>query len=321
MRAQIIGTGSCLPEKIVTNDFLSTIVDTSDEWVSSRTGIRQRHISVTETTASLSVEAGRRALESAGMKAEELELIVVATCTPDTLVPNTACLVQSELGAVHAVAFDLSAACSGFVFALNMVDAYFQAGVYKNALIIGAETLSRIVDWTDRTTCVLFADGAGAAVVQASDRGVIASSQGSDGTRGGAIYVKNRENFNPFVPEQKPMDFLYMDGGEVFKFAVKKVPESIQETLQKADLKAEEIDWFLLHQANARINQSIAKKLKISIDKVPMNVDKCGNTSAASVPIILDEVNRKGMLKSGDKVVLAGFGSGLTWGTTVLEWA
>lgn len=321
MRAQIIGTGSCLPEKIVTNDFLSTIVDTSDEWVSSRTGIRQRHISVTETTASLSVEAGRRALESAGMKAEELELIVVATCTPDTLVPNTACLVQSELGAVHAVAFDLSAACSGFVFALNMVDAYFQAGVYKNALIIGAETLSRIVDWTDRTTCVLFADGAGAAVVQASDRGVIASSQGSDGTRGGAIYVKNRENFNPFVPDQKPMDFLYMDGGEVFKFAVKKVPESIQETLQKADLKAEEIDWFLLHQANARINQSIAKKLKISIDKVPMNVDKCGNTSAASVPIILDEVNRKGMLKSGDKVVLAGFGSGLTWGTTVLEWA
>lgn len=321
MRAQIIGTGSCLPEKIVTNDFLSTIVDTSDEWVSSRTGIRQRHISVTETTASLSVEAGRRALESAGMKAEELELIVVATCTPDTLVPNTACLVQSELGAVHAVAFDLSAACSGFVFALNMVDAYFQAGVYKNALIIGAETLSRIVDWTDRTTCVLFADGAGAAVVQASDKGVIASSQGSDGTRGGAIYVKNRENFNPFVPDQKPMDFLYMDGGEVFKFAVKKVPESIQETLQKADLKAEEIDWFLLHQANARINQSIAKKLKISIDKVPMNVDKCGNTSAASVPIILDEVNRKGMLKSGDKVVLAGFGSGLTWGTTVLEWA
>lgn len=321
MRAQIIGTGSCLPEKIVTNDFLSTIVDTSDEWVSSRTGIRQRHISVTETTASLSVEAGRRALESAGMKAEELELIVVATCTPDTLVPNTACLVQSELGAVHAVAFDLSAACSGFVFALNMVDAYFQAGVYKNALIIGAETLSRIVDWTDRTTCVLFADGAGAAVVQASDKGVIASSQGSDGTRGGAIYVKNRENFNPFVPDQKPMDFLYMDGGEVFKFAVKKVPEAIQETLQKADLKAEEIDWFLLHQANARINQSIAKKLKISIDKVPMNVDKCGNTSAASVPILLDEVNRKGMLKSGDKVVLAGFGSGLTWGTTVLEWA
>lgn len=321
MRAQIIGTGSCLPEKVVTNDFLSTIVETNDEWISSRTGIRQRHIAVGETTASMSAEAGRRALESAGMKAEDIELIVVATCTPDTLVPNTACLVQSELGAVNAVAFDLSAACSGFVFALNMVDSYFQAGVYKNALIIGAETLSRIVDWSDRTTCVLFADGAGAAVVQAADQGVMAFSQGSDGTRGGAIYVKNRENYNPFVTEQKPMDYLYMDGGEVFKFAVKKVPESIQETLTKVGLTVDDIDCFLLHQANARINQSIAKKLKVSIDKIPMNVDKCGNTSAASVPLILDEVNRKGMLKSGDKVVLAGFGSGLTWGTTVLTWA
>lgn len=222
MRAQIIGTGSCLPEKIVTNDFLSTIVDTSDEWISSRTGIRQRHIAVEETTASMSTEAGRRALESAGVKAEELDLIIVATCTPDTLVPNTACLVQSELGAVNAVAFDISAACSGFVFALNLVDAYMQAGVHKTALIIGAETLSRIVDWSDRSTCVLFADGAGAAVVRAAEHGVIASTQGSDGTRGGAIYVKNRENYNPFVPEQKPMDYLYMDGGEVFKFAVKK---------------------------------------------------------------------------------------------------
>lgn len=321
MRAQIIGTGSCLPEKIVTNDFLSTIVETSDEWVSSRTGIRQRHIVIDETTASMSAEAGRRALESAGIKPEEIDLIVVATCTPDTLVPNTACLVQSELGAVNAAAFDISAACSGFVFAMNMVDAYFQAGMYKTALIIGAETLSRIVDWTDRSTCVLFADGAGAAVVRAAENGVTASSQGSDGTKGGAIYVKNRENYNPFVTEQKPMDFLYMDGGEVFKFAVKKVPESIRETLQKAGWTADDVDWYLLHQANARINQSIAKKLKISLDKIPMNVDKCGNTSAASVPILLDEVNRKGLLKSGDKIILAGFGSGLTWGTLALVWA
>ncbi len=321
MRAQIIGTGSCLPEKIVTNDFLSTIVETSDEWVSSRTGIRQRHIAIDETTASMSAEAGRRAMESAGIKPEEIDLIVVATCTPDTLVPNTACLVQSELGAVNAAAFDISAACSGFVFAMNMVDAYFQAGMYKTALIIGAETLSRIVDWTDRSTCVLFADGAGAAVVRAAENGVTASSQGSDGTKGGAIYVKNRENYNPFVTEQKPMDFLYMDGGEVFKFAVKKVPESIRETLQKAGWTADDVDWYLLHQANARINQSIAKKLKISSDKIPMNVDKCGNTSAASVPILLDEVNRKGLLKSGDKIILAGFGSGLTWGTLALVWA
>lgn len=321
MRAQIIGTGSCLPEKIVTNDFLSTIVETSDEWISSRTGIRQRHISIDETTVSLSTEAGRRALESAGVKPEEIDLIIVATCTPDTLVPNTACLVQSELGAVNATAFDISAACSGFVFALNLVDVYMQTGMYQTALVIGAENLSRIVDWKDRTTCVLFADGAGAAVVRAADTGVTASSLGSDGRKGGVIYVKNRENFNPFIPEQKPMDFLYMDGAEVFKFAVKKIPEAISETLDKADLTVDDIDWFLFHQANARINQSIAKKLKISIDKVPMNVDRCGNTSAASVPILLDEVNRKGLLKSGDKVVLAGFGSGLTWGVLILTWA
>lgn len=320
MRAQIIGTGSCLPDKIVTNDFLSTIVETSDEWISSRTGIRQRHISIDETTVSLSTEAGRRALESAGVKPEEIDLIIVATCTPDTLVPNTACLVQSELGAVNAAAFDISAACSGFVFALNLVDTYMQTGMYQTALVIGAENLSRIVDWKDRTTCVLFADGAGAAVVRAAETGVAASSLGSDGRKGGVIYVKNRENYNPFIPEQKPMDFLYMDGAEVFKFAVKKIPEAISETLHKAGLAVDDIDWFLLHQANARINQSIAKKLKISIDKVPMNVDRCGNTSAASVPILLDEVNRKGLLKSGDKIVLAGFGSGLTWGVLILTW-
>ena len=321
MRAQIIGTGSCLPEKIVTNDYLSTIVETSDEWISSRTGIRQRHISIDETTASLSTEAGRRALEDAGVKAEDLDLIIVATCTPDTLVPNTACLVQSELGAVNATAFDISAACSGFVFAMNLVDAYMQSGMYRMALVIGAETLSRIVDWKDRSTCVLFADGAGAAVVRAAETGVSAATLGSDGTRGGVIYVKNRENFNPFVPEQKPMDFLYMDGAAVFKFAVKTIPEAIQETLDKVGWTAQEVDWFLLHQANARINQSIAKKLHISIDRVPMNVDRCGNTSAASVPILLDEVNRKGMLKAGQKIVMAGFGSGLTWGVMTMTWA
>lgn len=321
MRAQIIGTGSCLPGKIVTNDFLSTIVDTSDAWISSRTGIRQRHISIDETTASLSAEAGRRALASAGVKPEEIDLILVATCTPDTLVPNTACLVQSELGAVNATAFDISAACSGFVFALNLVDAYMQTGMYRTALIIGAETLSRIVDWKDRTTCVLFADGAGAAVVRAAETGVVSSQLGSDGRKGGAIYVKNRENYNPFVPEQKPMDYLYMDGAEVFKFAVKKIPEAILATLKQADLTVDDVDLFLLHQANARINSSIAKKLHIPIEKVPMNVDLCGNTSAASVPILLDEVNQKGLLKSGDTIVLAGFGSGLTWGVVILTWA
>ncbi len=321
MRAQIIGTGSCLPEKVVTNEFLSTIVDTSDEWIVSRTGIHERHISVGETTTSLSCEAARRALKMAGVSAEEIDLLIVATCTADTLVPSTACLVQDEIGAVNAVAFDVNAACSGFVFALNIVDMYMQAGVYGTALVIGAETLSRIVSWQDRSTCVIFADGAGAAVVRASKTGVIAQTIGSDGSKGGAIYVKSRENFNPFVPEPKPMDWLFMDGGEVFKFATRKIPEAILKTLDEAGLTTDDIDWFLLHQANARINEAIARRLKISMDKIPVNVDHVGNTSGGSVPILLDEVNRQGLLKPGEKVVFAGFGSGLTWGVMIMEWA
>ncbi len=320
MRAKIIGTGSCLPEKIVTNEFLSTIVDTSDEWITSRTGIRERHISVDETTVSLSAEAARRALDMAEVTAEEIDLIIVATCTADTLVPSTACLVQDEIGAVNAAAFDINAACSGFVFALTIVDAYMQIGAYRTALVIGAETLSRIVSWQDRSTCVIFADGAGAAVVRASETGVIAADIGSDGSKGGAIYVKSRENFNPFVPEQKPTDWLYMDGGDVFKFATRKIPEAIRGTLEKTDLTLEDIDWFLLHQANARINETIAKRLNIPMEKIPSNLEHVGNTSGGSVPILLDEVNRKGLLKSGNKVVFAGFGSGLTWGVMVLEW-
>ncbi len=321
MRAQIIGTGSCLPEKIVTNEFLSTIVDTSDEWIMSRTGIRERHISVDETTASLSSEAARRAMEMAGVTAEEIDLILVATCTADTLVPSTACLVQDEIGAVNAVAYDLNAACSGFVFGLNMADMYMQAGMYRTALVIGAETLSRIVSWEDRSTCVIFADGAGAAVVRASETGAISSKLGSDGTKGGTIYVKSRENYNPFVPEQKPTDWLFMDGGEVFKFAVRKIPEAIRGALDDAGLTVDDIDWFLLHQANMRINEAIAKRLKIPMEKVPSNLDHVGNTSGGSVPILLDEVNREGLLKHGDKIVFAGFGAGLTWGVMILEWA
>ncbi len=320
MRAQIIGTGSCLPEKTVTNEFLSTIVDTSDEWITSRTGIRERHIAVEETTASLSAEAARRAMAMAGVTAEEIELILVATCTADTLVPSTACLVQDEIGAVNAVAFDVNAACSGFVFGLNLADLYMQAGVYRTALVVGAETLSRIVSWEDRNTCVIFADGAGAAVVRAAAAGAIASTLGSDGSRGGTIYVKSRENFNPFVPEQKPTDWLFMDGGEVFKFAVRKVPEAILEALDAADLTVDDIDWFLLHQANTRINEAIAKRLKIPMEKVPSNLEHVGNTSGGSVPILLDEVNRQGLLKPGDKIVFAGFGAGLTWGVMIMEW-
>ncbi len=321
MRAQIIGTGSYLPQNIATNDFLSTLVDTSDEWIKSRTGICSRHlVSETETTASMAYEAAKRALADADLKPEDIELILVATCTADTLVPSTACDIQGRLGAVHAAAFDLNAACSGFLYGLATADAYFQTGMFKNALLVGVETLSRIVDWEDRSVCVLFADGAGAAVLQAADQGLLACSLGSDGSKSDALIVKNRENHNPFVPEEKPMDYLYMNGPEVFKFAVKTVPKSILKTLDRAGLQTDEIDLFLLHQANLRINQSIAHKLKVPMEKFPANMDHCGNTSGASVPILLDEVRRQGLIHSGDRLVLAGFGAGLTWGTAVLTW-
>ena len=319
MRAKIIGTGSYLPEKIATNDFLSTIVDTTDEWISSRTGIRSRHIATgDETTASMAYEAAKKALDDAGMKPEEIELIIVATCTADTLVPSTACDIQGRLGAVNAAAFDLNAACSGFVYAMNTADAFFQCGTYKNALLVGVETLSRIVNWKDRTVCVLFGDGAGAAVVKAGESGLIATDMGSDGSKSQSLIVKNRENNNPFEPGEKPMDYLYMDGSAVFKFAVRVVPKSIQTVLQKAGLTTGDVDWFLLHQANLRINQAISRKLHVPIEKMPHNMDHCGNTSGASVPLLLDEVRKNGQVKSGQTIVLAGFGAGLTWASAVL---
>lgn len=319
MRAKIIGTGSYLPEKIATNDFLSTIVDTTDEWISSRTGIRSRHIATgDETTASMAYEAAKKALDDAGMKPEEIELIIVATCTADTLVPSTACDIQGRLGAVNAAAFDLNAACSGFVYAMNTADAFFQCGTYKNALLVGVETLSRIVNWKDRTVCVLFGDGAGAAVVKAEESGLIATDMGSDGSKSQSLIVKNRENNNPFEPGEKPMDYLYMDGSAVFKFAVRVVPKSIQTVLQKAGLTTADVDWFLLHQANLRINQAISRKLHVPIEKMPHNMDHCGNTSGASVPLLLDEVRKNGQVKSGQTIVLAGFGAGLTWASAVL---
>ena len=319
MRAKIIGTGSCLPEKTATNDFLSTIVDTSDEWIKTRTGIENRHlVSGNETSAYMAYEAAKKALEDASLAAEELNLIIVATCTSDTLVPSTACDIQGRLGAVNAAAFDVNAACSGFVYALSIADSFFQNGIYKNALIVGVETLSRIVDWADRSTCVLFADGAGAAVAAADESGVLAFDMGADGRKSDALYVKNRENNNPFCPGEKPMDYLYMDGQAVFKFAVRTVPKSIRRVLEKAQLSVSGIDYFLLHQSNIRINKDIAQMLKVPIEKFPSNIASCGNTSGASIPILLDEKRREGLLKKGDTIVLAGFGAGLTWASCAL---
>ena len=320
MTARIIGTGSCLPEAIVTNDYLSTIMDTSDEWISSRTGIKERHLVKEETTASLSLEAGRRALAEAGVAPEELDMIIVGTLTGDYITPSTACEVQAGLGAVNAGAFDINAACAGFLFSLHTVNAYIQCGMCRTALLIGAETLSRIMDWGDRSTCVLFGDGAGAAVVQAQEGGLIAYDQGSDGEKGKYLACRNRTNNNPLVQTEKNYSYTQMDGQEVYKFAVTYVPNSIHKVLEKAGLQPEDIKYYLLHQANLRIIQAVAKRLKISLDRFPISLDHCGNVSAASVPILLDDVNRKGMLQKGDKIILSGFGGGLTWGTCLIEW-
>lgn len=320
MRAKIIGTGSYLPEKVITNDYLSTIVDTSDEWIKSRTGIKQRHVvSGEETSAFMAAKAGERALADAGYKPEDIDLIIVATCTADTLVPSTACDIQGRLGAVNAACFDMNCACSGFVYALSTADSFFQTGTFRNALIVGVESLSRIVNWKDRSTCVLFADGAGAAVVEAASEGLMTMDLGSDGSKSSALYVKNRENNNPFDPGEKPMDYLYMDGAAVFKFAVRVVPKSIERCLEKAGLSVDDIDYFILHQSNIRINQDIAKKLNVPIEKFPSNIDRCGNTSGASIPILLDESRKNGLLKAGDVVVLSGFGAGLTWASAVVK--
>lgn len=320
MTARIIGTGSAVPEQIVTNEDLSKIVETSDEWISSRSGIKERRVAKEETTTSLAILAGKRALENAGITSEEIEVIIVATCTPDYFFPNTACQVQEAIGAKHAVAFDLSAACSGFLFALSTVQAYIKGGIYQKALIIGAETMSKMIDWSDRSTCVLFGDGAGAAVVSAEETGVLELVQKSNGAGKGVLSCKARETRNLLNHESETKEYLYMEGQPVFKFAVKTVPECVEEVLKKAEVKKEEIRYYILHQANSRIIQSVAKRLKEPEEKFPMNLSLYGNTSAASIPILLDEMNRNGMLNRGDKLVLSGFGAGLTWGAVLLEW-
>lgn len=320
MTTKILGTGSYVPERIVTNDDLAKIMETSDEWITSRTGIRERRISLGEETSELAVKAAELALKDAGIGAEEIDIIVVATSSPDNCFPSDACQVQAAIGAVGAVAYDISAACSGFIFALNTVHSFIKSGIYKTGLIVGADTLSKLVDWEDRSTCVLFGDGAGAAVVQASENGVIRMSMGSDGKKGHVLACKARSVGN-FLTEGSPeLGYMTMDGQEVFKFAVKKVPECIHQVLDESGTDINEVKYFILHQANYRIFESIAKRLKVPVEKMPMNMDRYGNTSGASIPLILDELNKEGKLNRGDKLVLAGFGAGLTWGATLVEW-
>lgn len=326
MNIKVIGTGSALPKLRVTNDDLSKIMDTSDEWIKSRTGIEARHLAVTETTTSLSVEAAKEALKKAKLAPEELDLIIAATVSADKIVPGLACEVQSAIGAAGATAFDINAACSGFLFSLNIAAMYLQNGGYKNALIIGAETLSKIMDWNDRSTCVLFGDGAGAAVITAEEssgkekEGILSVVQGSDGARGSVLSCNNRPVNNPYQKNDTALDYVHMNGQEVYKFAVKTVPEAISQAIEKAGIKTDDVKYFILHQANYRIIEAVAKRLGQPMEKFPTNLQECGNISAASVPILLDKVNNHGMIGKGDKIVLAGFGAGLTWGAAVLSW-
>ena len=320
MPARIIGTGSALPALLVSNRELEKIVDTTDEWIRSRTGIESRHIAVEETTASMAIEAAKKALQDAKVSPEEIDLIIVGTISPDHIFPSTACEIQSALGAVNATAFDISAACAGFLFGLGIVDAYMKAGTVRTALVVGAETLSKMMDWNDRSTCVLFGDGAGAAVVRSDESGIMSMVQGSDGARGNALTCEGRRVNNPYKKNDTSLDYTKMNGQEVYKFAVKTVPKSIEEALLKANVKADDVKYFLLHQANLRIIEAVAKRLGQSIEKFPTNLQECGNISAGSVPVLLDHVNREGMLQKGDTIVLAGFGAGLTWGATVLIW-
>lgn len=320
MTARITGIGAYVPQTIVTNDDLAKIVETSDEWISSRTGIRERRISTKEGTSDLAAEAARRALETAGVKPEELDLIILGTSSPDCNYPSGACEVQAKIGARNAVAFDVSAACAGFIFALNIVQGFFKAGIYQNALIIGAETLSKVTSWEDRSTCVLFGDGAGAAVLKNEESGVIDMLMGSDGTKGDALKCTSRTLGNFLTGEKPELGFMTMDGQEVFRFAVKRVPESIETLMKKNQISKEEIAYYVLHQANERIVEAVARRLKEPMDKFPMTISKYGNTSTASIPLLLDDMLKKGMLKQGDKIIMSGFGAGMTWGAVLLEW-
>ena len=321
MRSRICGTGSALPKREVTNDDLSKIMDTSDEWIKSRTGIGARHLAVEETLTQLAAQAASQALQEAGVQSEELDMIIAATLSADNILPSLSCELQRELGAKNAVAFDINAACSGFLFALQTADAYIRCGQCQKILIVGGEILSKMVDWNDRSTCVLFGDGAGAAVIQGSETpGSLGIVSGSDGAKGEALFCKNRENHNPYVKGATEVSYVSMNGQEVYKFAVRTVPKAILEAVNKAGLLIEDIDLFVLHQANMRIIESVSKRLKVPIEKFPVNLETCGNISAGSVPVLLDAVNQKGMLKKGDKIVLAGFGAGLSWGACVLVW-
>lgn len=323
--AGILGTGAYVPEKVLTNQDLEKMVETSDEWIVSRTGIRERRISAEgEAASDLAYRAAEKALESSGIQAEQLDLIIVATVTPDTSFPSTANILQDRLGAKKAASFDLAAACSGFLYGVATASQFIQNGLYRYALVVGVECLSKIVDWTDRNTCVLFGDGAGAAVIGPVEagNGFLSFELGSDG--GGGELLKLPAGGSRLPASEATIagkqHFIYMSGSDVFKFAVRVMGSSAEAAMEKAGLTKEDIDFLVPHQANIRIIDSAVKRLGLSKDKVVVNLDRYGNMSAASIPVALDEAVRAGRIKEGDHLVLVGFGGGLTWGATVIKW-
>lgn len=319
MLARIAGTGSFLPERVVDNNELSQMVETSDEWIQTRTGIKTRHIAEDDTAVSMAIHAAKRAVENAGITPDDIDMIIVSTVSSEQNLPCVACEVQAALGATHAASFDLNAACTGFITAYQMAAGQMAAGLIETALIIGTECLSNLIDWSDRSTCILFGDGAGAAVLQAEDTGEdnkIISVLHSDGTKGHVLTcsIGHGKDKTPFS------DYVWMDGKEIYKFAVKQVPKVIKEILEMSGQTADDIDYFVLHQANRRILEAIAKRMHQDESKFPMNVMEHGNISSACIPVLLDSLNREGKLKKGMKLVVAGFGGGLTWGGFYMEW-
>ena len=322
----ITGCGSAAPEAVLTNEHLAQMVATSDEWINTRTGMSNRHIaSATESLSQLSAVAAKNAIAMAGITATDIDLIILATSTPDDLF-GSACKIQGLIGATNAVAFDLGAACSGFIFALITASGFIRTGVYKNVLIIGADILSRWVDWSDRSSCVLFGDGAGAMVCQGIDRGdhLLSFGMYSNGSQNDSLNLNYYSQSKPLVENITAQYGSYqpitMNGREVYRFAVAKVPEAISKAMFQANLTADDIDWLLLHQANQRIMDAVAKRLKIPTEKILSNVAEYGNTSAASIPLALDAAVRDGKVQPGHIIAASGFGAGLTWGAAIFKW-
>ena len=320
----ITGLGKYLPPKTLTNKDLEEMVDTSDDWIKSRTGIEKRHIAADDVpTSELAYEAAVEALDRAGLKADKLDMILVATVTPDMAFPSTSCILEEKLGANNVATLDIEAGCSGFVYGLSVAHQFIATGMYDNILVIGAETLSKIMDWEDRNTCVLFGDGAGAAVLQPTDKGgFLAFDLGSDGSGGKSLYMPAGGSLNPASQEtvQNKMHSIKMEGNQVFKFAVKRMSQASLDVIENAEMDTEDIDLFIPHQANTRIINSAAKRLDLTGDEVYVNLPEYGNTSSASVPIALTEAHEKNLIQNGDNIVLVAFGAGLTWASTIIEW-